>query len=498
MPVHTPWLGLRAQIALALSLVFIALFWLLGFATVRITQRTAAAENARAEQLLERALSSEWSRASQSDVTQLDGMCAALRSRFESVRARLTRADGTVYFCGVAELPTRDARSLRLRTARGTELASGGRLAVQLPDASEQSTRTVARLLLFYMALTGSCVVLFSYVLLTHLIVRPLERLTRSTEQFALGVLQQPVAEQGAAETVRLSRTFNRMAALLRAERTALTDRLAELERTTSELQSTQRQLIHGEKLASVGRLAAGIAHEIGNPLTAISGLIELLQSGDLSEREQREFLVRIAAETERISGIIRNLLDFARQDGSPGELTESSDLRAAIDDAVNLMRPQKSSRAVQISVVIAPSLGEHVAVVGARARLTQVLLNLLLNALDALSGPLENGARSRAGRIEIAAEPDADGQHVRLFVRDDGPGIAPEIAHSLFEPFSTTKPPGKGTGLGLAVTHAIVESLGGSIQAWNQSHGGACFELRLPCAGEPSRTRTAAMPRAV
>lgn len=463
-PVETaiPWLGLRAQIVFALCLMFLLLFGLLGFATVQISRRSALAEQVRAERLLERVLSPAWAALGQGEPEALHGACNTLRSRLGDVRVLLTRPDGSRFSCGG-----------ELKPAHGVALTGGGWLTIRLPDGAEQSTRSVSRLLLFYMGLTGLCVVLVCYVLLTHLIVRPLERLTHSAEQFAHGALHGPVPEGGSAETVSLSRTFNRMAALLAAERTALIDRLAELERTTRDLQSAQKQLIHGEKLASVGRLAAGVAHEIGNPLTAIAGLIELLQSGDLSADKQREFLSRIAAETERINGIIRDLLDYARHD-SADEAAERCELRAAIDDAVNLLRPQKALRSVAIVVSVPPGL----VVVGARARLTQVVLNLLLNASDAISGAIFSH-----GRIEIKAVPDEAGDYVLLSVRDDGPGIAPEIAQRLFEPFSTTKPPGKGTGLGLAVSHAIVEGLGGSIRAANQQGGGACFELRLPRA---------------
>jgi signal transduction histidine kinase len=456
---HAPWLGLRAQIVLALGLVFLLSFWLLGFATVQITGQGARAERARFERLLERALAQEWSGVG--DLPK--SACEALRARLPGVRVRLTRPGAALFSCGGGFVVSHGAW-------QGTRLANGAQLAVRLPDVSEPSPHKIVRLLLFYMALTGLSVVLFSYVLLTHLIVRPLERLTHSTEQFALGALQGPVAERGAAETVRLSRTFNRMAALLQAERAALTERLAELERTTRELQRTQLQLYHGEKLASVGRLAAGVAHEIGNPLTAIAGLIELLRSGELSDAQGREFLVRIAAETERINGIIRNLLDFARSDRADEPL-QTCELSVVIEDAVSLVRPQKASRCVEIAIAVDPDVGE---VLGSRARLTQVVLNLLLNALDALNG---------SGRVHLSVQRDERANAALLRVRDDGPGIAAEIAERLFEPFNTTKPVGKGTGLGLAVTHAIVEGLGGSIEGWNEPTGGACFQVSLPRA---------------
>jgi two-component system NtrC family sensor kinase len=452
-------LGLRAQIVLALSLVFLLSFWLLGFATLQITRRNALVERARAERLVGHALGVQLSAADARSDVALGALCRSLGERTPLRGLLLLRADGTRFECGAG-------RSL---DERGSTLADGSRLYIRLPPPSEHVAESIANLLLFYMALTGLAVALLAYVLLTHLMVRPLERLTQSAEQLAAGTEHVSVKEQGSAEAVRLGRTFNEMAKLLRAERKQLTDRLAELERTTAELHKTERQLIHGEKLASVGRLAAGVAHEIGNPLTAVLGLLELLREGDLSPEQTREFLARIAAETERINGIIRDLLDFARYDAESDEPEQTADLRDVIRDAVSLVRPQKSSKAIAIEVSVDP---EAQLVFGPSRRLTQIVLNLLLNAVDALGG---------AGRVEIrvAACPD-DPARVSLQVLDDGPGLDPAIEQTLFEPFTTTKPVGKGTGLGLAVTHAIVDALGGTIEARNRKAGGACFEVRL------------------
>ena len=454
---RSAWLGLRAQIVLALSLVFLLSFWLLGFATLQIARRNVEAERVRAEALLARALAPELVTPTARSDASMRGLCETLKVRVALTALGLKRSDGTRFECGD---PTALARSQPI------QLRDGDQLTLRLPAPREHSADALANLLLFYVVITGLAVALLAYVLLTNLIVRPIERLTRSAEQLAGGAEHVSVLEQGSAEAVRLARTFNEMARLLRAERRQLTDRLAQLERTTNELRRTERQLIDGEKLASVGRLAAGVAHEIGNPLAAILGLLELLRAGDLSPDQHREFLARVSAETERINGIIRELLDFARKDGESDELEQTSDLRDVIRDAVALVRPQKESRDVAIDVVVDDSVRR---VIGPQGRLTQVVLNLLLNAVDALHG---------AGRIEIRV--DANASHVVLRVADDGPGIAPGIQHALFDPFTTTKPVGRGTGLGLAVTHAIVERLQGSIEARNLERGGACFEVRL------------------
>ena len=274
-----------------------------------------------------------------------------------------------------------------------------------------------------------------------------------------------------------MAAAFNGMAAQLRAEREALERRLHELEQTTIELKAAQQQLIHGEKLASVGRLAAGVAHEIGNPLAAILGFVELLRSGDLPEAQAEEFLARIHSETERIHRIIRDLLDFSRRDPDDELTAQSADPREVIADAVNLVRPQKASKQVEIQIEIEPGIG---LVLGPARRLTQVVLNLLLNAIDALEG--KGCVRIEVHRISA--------ERCVLVVTDDGPGLPQQVLDHLFEPFTTTKPPGKGTGLGLAVCHALVEGMGGEITAKNRASGGACFEVTLrlsPTSASPA-----------
>jgi C4-dicarboxylate-specific signal transduction histidine kinase len=321
-----------------------------------------------------------------------------------------------------------------------------------------------------YVAITALAILMLTYVALTYLIVRPVEKLTHASERLAGGAPHVEVPVSGAAEVARAAVAFNDMAGQLRDERASLQARLAELERTTTELRAAQQSLVRSEKLASVGRLAAGVAHEIGNPLAAILGLIELLRQGGLEPAEQEEFLRRAQSETERIHKIIRGLLDFARQ-GAPQPAPDArADLAEVVEDAVALIAPQKDLSGVDIE----RRLAEVPAVRGAKDELTQLVLNLLLNAADAIQN---------AGSIRIEVAPSEDGREVILVVADSGPGIAPEVAGKLFEPFVTTKPPGQGTGLGLAVCHTIVERVGGKITAGNAPEGGARFEVRLVVA---------------
>jgi signal transduction histidine kinase len=449
-------LGLRAQIVLALTVVFVISFALLGTAALRLTQAAGQVERARSARVYAQALAAAFARGGIDDAGTRDALLDALAQRPELRAIRLTAADGRRFRRG-SEPAEPGAR---------VALEGGGSLTLWLKRMPGSSELPLGRLLLLYVSMTGLAVLVLTYIALTYLIVRPLDRVTRGSEALASGDADVRVPERGAAEVVQLAAAFNEMARQLRAERESLEQRLRELERKTLELKATQQQLIHGEKLASVGRLSAGIAHEIGNPLTAIVGLLELLRAGGLDPSQSNEFLARIQRETERIHRIIRDLLDFSRRDPEGEIASQSADLEAVVADAVGLVRPQKESKEIEIAVDIEPGLAR---VLGAQHRLTQVVLNLLLNALDALEG---------RGSIRIEVRRAERG--CTLSVSDNGPGLPQQVLDRLFEPFTTTKPPGKGTGLGLAVCHALVESMGGSITAHNPPEGGARFEVRL------------------
>jgi C4-dicarboxylate-specific signal transduction histidine kinase len=338
-----------------------------------------------------------------------------------------------------------------------------------MPEPAATFRSPLTKLLIFYVALTGGAILLLTYIALTYWIVRPIEGLIQWSTRLARSGQHITAPERGAAEVRRLAAAFGQLAGELRAERASLEERLRQLEQTTESLRSAQRQVVHGEKLATVGRLAAGVAHEIGNPLAAILGLAELLKGGGLSESDRAEFLERIYRETERIHHIIRDLLDFSRQGVESGELEVTSDLKRVVDDAVNLVKRLKEFRDIRIDIDRPEVLPR---VVGPQHRLTQVVLNLLLNAADSIEG-------KGVIHIEIGALAEDD-RLVHLVVTDSGPGIAPEVMDKLFEPFTTTKPAGKGTGLGLAVSYTLIDSLGGVLSASNVAQGGARFEVKL------------------
>jgi two-component system NtrC family sensor kinase len=443
-------IGLRAQIMVALGVGFALSVALLGMAAARLGGRALDADRQRSAEASARVV-----------------LAAGALEPAEEARA----LDALAGAGGVLAVELSGRVGPRVRGARSgaatLEVREGDRVVRLWLDTETSARRSLSGLVFLYVGITAAAILLITYVLLGRAIVRPVEELTRASERIAQGG-EARVPVRGAAEVARLAVAFNVMQSQLGREKAALHDRLAELERTTAELAAAQRSLVMSEKMASVGRLAAGVAHEIGNPLSAILGLVELVQSGGLSPEDEREFLRRVAKETERIHHIIRDLLDFARTEPT-AEASASCDLVEVVEDAVRLVGPQKDLRQVTIERRVPE---ECPRVRGSAARLAQVVLNLLLNAADAIEG-------EGVIRLEVALEDEG----VALRVDDTGPGIAPEVREHLFEPFVSTKPTGQGTGLGLAVCHTIVEQLGGSIEAGDAPDGGARFTVWLPRA---------------
>jgi C4-dicarboxylate-specific signal transduction histidine kinase len=251
-----------------------------------------------------------------------------------------------------------------------------------------------------------------------------------------------------------------------------LRDARERAEAQRDELESMQASLIRASKLASVGRLAAGIAHEVGNPLAAVKGYLALMKDG-LPEPQRSEALDRSVRELERIHHIVQKLLTYARTGTETETEAAPFELRASLDDALGLARGHGVLRGVEI-VDRVPADGRRA--FGHAPRFGQALINLLLNAGQAL-----DGAAPRRILISLGQEDE------RFVVRvaDTGPGIPEPLRESVFDPFFTTKGPGEGTGLGLAVSRAMMEAMGGSLELAPHLAPGASFVLHLTPAPE-------------
>lgn len=300
------------------------------------------------------------------------------------------------------------------------------------------------------------------WLFLRRTVQAPLRRLA--------GIVQPPANDgthRGAADD--LSHAIIAMVHTLREDKARIAAQLGALEQA-------QDQLVRAERLAVVGRLAAGVAHEVGNPLAVLHGFVELLQDPALPPADRLAAVQRMSKELERLHRTVRQLLDYSRAPG-PHE-AHDGDLREALQHTRELLAPQSRLRGLILRM---PELAQPAPVCIATDALIQVLLNLVLNAADALAG---------TGEIALHAALQAHGRAWQVHVEDSGPGIEPAIAARIFEPFFTTKAAGVGTGLGLAVCERIVTSAGGDISVGQSTLGGARFTLTLPA------TAAAAPPR--
>jgi two-component system, NtrC family, sensor kinase len=370
-----------------------------------------------------------------------------------------------------------------LRTAEHRVLGLGvpgasGRTLLAI-DAERSSGRAAALIRTFglYAFLLAVSLLTFAYFALTRLIIRPLEALSEAAQNVTLGSRQLKLPSSSVRELNELGASLKRMTDRLLAEEESLRTKIDEVERATRDLERAQNQVVRSERLASVGRLAAGLAHEIGNPIAALMGLADLLLEGELDAHEQKDFIKRMRGEAERIHRTLGELLQFARpaRQGSSSGPTPSGEVETAIHDTAGLVVHQASMRDLELCIDVYPGLPQ---VTLATEQLIQVLLNLILNAADALQG-------QAGGQVSVVARPTDAG--VRIDVEDNGTGVPQAVADQIFEPFFTTKEVGKGTGLGLSVCQGLIAAAGGSLLLDATHAGGARFVVQLPASGSTS-----------
>lgn len=372
--------------------------------------------------------------------------------------------------------------------------------------------------------LGGDLLVLFLFGrdLLDRTVLKPVGRVAGSALRIAGGDYHHRVGAEETLELSQLAEGVNRMADRLIRDQALLAENVRSLERTNRELSEVRAEAATASRLATVGGLAAGIAHEVGNPLGALLGFVDVARRRAEADPEQEELLEMIREEALRIDRIVRGLLDFARPSAGGADLESPS---RALERVRALLASQGRLGGVEDVWEVARDV-EELGVDG--RRLEHVLLNLLLNAIDALDetgggrivvaasreagdepGPIRReddppgvnyAHRRRRGREPAETRLDLARDVLRITVADDGPGIPPDDLDRVFDPFYTTKDPGRGTGLGLAVCARLVEGLGGRIEAATSREGGASFTVRIPAtegrrpADVPESVRTSAV----
>lgn len=300
---------------------------------------------------------------------------------------------------------------------------------------------------------------------LNHRLRSAVRALEAGTLRIARGDLSERVELRTGDELEDLGEAVNRMAAELAEQRARLDRHAEELEVELNELRLEMEKAraiaVNQERIAAMGVLAAGVAHEIGNPLTAISAVVQ-----GMRRRAEGEGKVEVLAENlERIQEILRGLVDYARPPANDWRMVSLNDL---LRRTLSLVRLDPRAKDVELTADLDPELPR---VRSVEDKLQQVFLNLLLNALGALPagrGRVQVSSRARAGEVLVSVE-------------DDGAGVPPELEERIFEPFFTTRLDEGGTGLGLAVSAALAEELSGDLEVGGSALGGARFTLRLP-----------------
>ena len=298
---------------------------------------------------------------------------------------------------------------------------------------------------------------IFINIKLATSIATPIRNLQRITKKITRGDFSETIEVRGHDEVALLAESFNQMEDKLDHAMTAL-------EETIQKLQEKQDQLVEAEKLALVGKLAAGIAHEINNPLTSVLTFSNLMLEQCPPGDPRHDKLKLMARETNRARTIVRQLLNFGRETVIK---PERININQPVSEIADSLVAQDAFKGIGLDMKLGDDLPE---IDADPAQIGQVVMNLLLNAIHAITPP---------GRIEVLTR--KAGNRVEVVFTDSGAGIPEENIHKIFDPFFTTKDATKGTGLGLAVSYGIIKKHGGEIEVASTAGKGTTFTVRLP-----------------
>lgn len=339
---------------------------------------------------------------------------------------------------------------------------------------TDQSVAESRRQVLLYTVLAILGVAILSVAFVQHMLGEPLKALTEGTHRLGSGDLGYQIRLKGSGELEDLANSFNTMSCQLdeaHREINAWTRTLEErVEQKTRELSGAQEEMLRVERMASIGKLAAVVAHEINNPLAGILTYAKLLKKRLSREAtpdvENLSMLDLVESESRRCGEIVKNLMTFAR----PTSMNrEPADLNAVIDRCIRLVQHQLELKNIELHEPLEKDLPLVRCDVG---QIEQVVLALVMNAIDAMP----NG-----GNLTLTSRKAPDAGHVQIEVRDDGVGMPPEVLANMFEPFFTTKERGRGLGLGLAISRNIVDRHGGRIEVASEPGHGTAFTITLP-----------------
>lgn len=318
----------------------------------------------------------------------------------------------------------------------------------------------------------GLVLVITAVYLLNRSVIQPIIQLTKTTQQMSQGDLQQQVTLLGPREITTLGQSFNHMAKNLQYSVTEQNRQLETLQQTNKKLHRTQQQLVQSDRMASVGNLTSGIAHELGNPLSAVIGYLELLKKKQ-RDKPQLDLVTRALVESGRMDQLLKDMLDFATP--SPLQIDANCNPTQIVDQTCEMLKLQGILKKHRLDNLIASDLS---AVSIDPHKLQQVLVNLIINARDATQGDHMDKV-DRHGLITVQGS--EDGEMVSISIEDNGQGMGEKDQLAIFDPFFTTKDQGKGRGLGLYVCYQLIADCGGQIEVNSVINKGSCFTITLP-----------------
>ncbi len=391
------------------------------------------------------------------------------------------------------------------------KIGGGIQIEISIEDVMDYLSKS-QRMILVSLILDGIVLIVFGSILLSRVLVKPMKDLVRLTQKISEGDFSQTIEGTSKNEIGQLISSFNRMIERLREDQESIDNYLKSLELANKKLKQAQEELIRSEKLASIGRFAAGVAHEVGNPLGAILGYTSILEKDGIDREDAKDYLKRIEKEIERINRIVRELLDFARP--SKFEIKEI-EVNPVVENTLSLLSHQKNFKTIKTQLELQPDLPM---IKGDESQLSQVFINIILNAIDAM--PNGGNLRIQTGNLvgenllgsgfqqlfpprrkgdpmesnysqlrktdpfsALLTKYPKEDQLIEIRISDTGIGIEQENLERIFDPFFTTKEPDKGTGLGLSISLRIVESMGGKIRVESEVGKGSTFEIYFPAA---------------
>ncbi len=477
-------MGIRGRLVLSLLLLVVLSMWLLGLALMDL-MRSAAREQFRARG---RTISAavEHAVGPPSGAVPEGGQ---VPDRLAPLLAALTEdpdvALVAVFDGGgrrVAAVPPAalspepgdpESESLRFSFPLALGPDETGRVEVRFARSGLQRHLALSLLrVIIQLAITALVLIIFINVLTTLTVLVPLRRLLDATERIGGGDLDHPVEAGGRNELGDLARSFNHMLERLRSSEERNRLQLESLRQAHLDLQSKERQLVQSEKMAAVGRVASGVAHEVGNPLGSVTGYLAMLREEELTDEERADYLSRTEKELGRINRIMLDLLNYARPPRLEWDLVDVNALLRNVRDLL-AQQPELAAHSLRLDLQ-----GDVPSVRADGHHLQQILVNIVLNASQAMPG---------GGDITLGSSIGSDGE-VCLAVSDRGPGIAGKDLPHIFEPFFTSRRGSGGSGLGLALCQQIAESMGARLEVDSRAGEGATFKVVFPPGRRPEK----------